>query len=75
MPPADEFELGVVTVEVTTLDGSTTIEDWDPAEAPEAREYAAETANCADVASTIFRDNRTGEEITYGATAIPKGEA
>lgn len=64
-----EFKFGAVTVEVNTRDGSTTIEDWNPKEADEAREYAAETANCADVASTIFRDNRTGEEVTYGIAA------
>lgn len=67
MSKPEHFPIGVVTVEITTLDNTTTIEDWNPAEAFEAREYAAETAHCTDVRTTTFRDSRTGEEVTHGA--------
>ena len=48
------FPLGVVTVEVTTRDGSAHLEDWAQEDADEAREYAAETADCVDVVRVVF---------------------
>ena len=61
----EKFELGVVTVEVKTASGESHLEDWNPKDATDAETYAKETAQCSDVASTVFSDNRTGRTITF----------
>lgn len=50
----EEFELGVVTVEVTTTTGECHFEDWNPKDADEALDYAEATAHCSDVSKTVF---------------------
>ena len=60
-----EFELGLVTVTVRCLSGESHIEDWPPADAEAAREYAEETACCSDVLRTEFYDARTNETRTF----------
>jgi hypothetical protein len=59
------FVLGVVTVTINLKNGKQHVEDWDPQDADEAREYASETARCSDVAAIEFWDNRTNEKRLY----------
>ena len=62
---SEEFELGVIVVTVHTTDGTSTIEDWNPKHARKAREYACETAQCSDVKSVDFANNRTGKTESF----------
>lgn len=57
----EKFTLGVVVVTVCTVDGTEHVEDWNPKEAAEAKEYAAHTSDCGDVVWTKFEDHRSGE--------------
>lgn len=65
----EQFELGVVTVAVTTISGECHIEDWNPKDAAQALDYARETAQCSDVLSAVFRDNRKGRTETFNNMA------
>lgn len=49
------FPIGKVTVEVFTKDGTSSVEDWAPEDAEEARDFARETADCTDVAKVEYR--------------------
>ena len=66
MAPENEiFTLAVVTVRVTTIDDEVHVEDWNPKDAKEAEEFAQETAQCDDVASTAFENRLTGRKKTF----------
>lgn len=69
MKPADTYPLGVVVVVITTTDGKKHTEDWPPDDVEGAREYAAETAHCRDVAHVSFEDCRTGERADFRPAA------
>lgn len=66
----ESFELGVVTVEVTTTKGKCHIEDWDPKDADTALEYAEATAQCSDVSGTVFTDNRFDRTKSFKNKAL-----
>ncbi len=62
---SETFELGVVMVTVCTTDGAEHLEDWNPKDAADAKEYASETRHSSDVAWTLFEDSRTGESTRF----------
>lgn len=62
---AKTFPLGVVVVSVTSADGATHIEDWNPRDAVKAKEYAEETAQCGDVLSVDYYNAKLGETATF----------
>lgn len=61
-----KFPLGVLVVSVNTVGGQTYIEDWNPRDAAKAKDYAKETACCGDVRSVEYRNEKTGEHLTFG---------
>ncbi|MDD2892555.1 MAG: hypothetical protein PHF20_01380 [Halothiobacillaceae bacterium] len=60
-----EFKLGAVCVTVHTVDGEENLEDWNPRDAAEAKEYAEETSCCGDVKFVVFEDVRKNEHLVF----------
>lgn len=71
----DTFVLGVVVVSVTTRDGQTQMEDWDPKDHELAKEYAGEVAFYDDVSYVRFENLQSGEDVVFvGDKEVPYSE-